>query len=420
MESLPDIEKKCIIIGASHAGVNCAFSLRRAGWSGHIEVFDKDDNLPYHKPPLSKAYLSAKEQAEIDLLFPAENYIENDIKLHLGKTIVSIDSNDKSISLDDGEKYKYDKLVLATGARPFIPIIEGLEMAENVFALRNLLDASGIAKAVSLSENKQVVVIGGGYIGLEIAASLKKSGAEITVLEREERVLPRVTAPEMSDFFTRLHKDHNVELLTNKNVIAIESTENYNTVMCDDNTSYRADIIVIGVGIQLNLELAHKANLEIENGIKVNEFCQTSNEHIFAIGDCTFHYNPRYERYVRLESVQNAVDQSKVAAAAICGKEVHYDTIPWFWSDQYDVKLQMVGLSYGYTEVIKRVEPGKGDQVCESCWYFKDEELLAVDAVNNAKAYVLGGKFIKSKQPIDKVKLRDISIPIKPKSFLKE
>ncbi|WP_262487476.1 NAD(P)/FAD-dependent oxidoreductase [Formosa haliotis] len=304
------------------------------------------------------------------------------------------------------------------GARPFIPPITGIETAKNLFPMRTYADAIHIKKALKASAQKRVVIIGGGYIGLETAASLKKMGADVTVLEREPRVLARITAPEMSEFFQDLHTENAVDVCTNKNVISIENTAHSNRIICDDNTTYLADVIVIGVGIKVNVELAQAAGLEIENGIKVDETCQTSNENIYAIGDCTFHFNPHYKRFIRLESVQNAVDQAKVAAAAICEQTVTYNTMPWFWSDQFDVKLQMVGLSTGYNQIIKRVELNHPRSL--SVWYFKDDELLAVDAVNNAKAYVLGGRFISGKQRIDKAKLQDSTIAITPRSILKD
>ncbi|RPD99103.1 pyridine nucleotide-disulfide oxidoreductase [Aureibaculum marinum] len=410
------VDKTCLIIGASHAGTNFAFALRREGWQGTIKIFDADSVFPYHKPPLSKAYFSNEDSSQVDLLFPKENYITDHIQLHLGKAVTLIDKEKKTIALEDGSIEEYDKLVIATGARPFIPKIKGINKAQNLYPLRTASHAIQIGEFIKTSKNKRVVIIGGGYIGLETAASLKKLGAKVVVLERENRVLARVTAPEMSNYFHTLHHQNGVELLTNKNVVSIENNDNGNTVFCDDYTNYRADLIVVGVGIKVNTELAEKAGLAIENGIKVDATAKTNNDHIYAIGDCTFHYNKHYNRFVRLESVQNAVDQAKVAAAAICGNRIEYDSIPWFWSDQYDVKLQMVGLSTGYKEVIERVE--LDNDKSRSVWYFKNDELLAVDAVNNPKAYVLGRRFIKSRQKINKTKLKDTAIPIKPNSFL--
>ncbi len=406
----------CVVIGASHAGINLAFALRREGWEGNIILYDIDKEFPYHRPPLSKAYLTSEEGTEQSLLFPKENYDDENITLKLGISVKSINRNDKSINLSDNTVQSYDKLVIATGARPFIPPIKGIETAQNLFPMRTAEDAVNIRKAFNASTKKRVIVIGGGYIGLETAASLKKLGAQVIVLEREERILARVTAPIMSEFFTELHQSNAIEILTSKNVISIETKNDINSVICDDNSKYEADLIVVGVGIKVNTELAQEADLVIENGIKVDATARTNDEHIYAIGDCSNHYNPHYKTNVRLESVQNAVDQAKTAAKAICGQEdVVYDTIPWFWSDQFDVKLQMVGLSNGYNDIVIRKEETKNSF---STWYFRDEELLAVDAVNFAKAYMLGTRFIKSGQLINKTKLSDTTIPFKPNSFI--
>ncbi|TDT47333.1 3-phenylpropionate/trans-cinnamate dioxygenase ferredoxin reductase subunit [Maribacter spongiicola] len=407
--------KICVVIGASHAGVNFAFALRKEGWEGEIILFDRDPEFPYHRPPLSKAYLTSEEGTTQDLLFPKQNYETDRVSLRLGETVSSINRKEKSITISDGSVQQYDKLVLTTGARPFIPPIKGLNTAKRVFAMRTAEDAINIRKSLNKYHNK-VVIIGGGYIGLETAASLSKLGASVTVLEREERVLSRVTAPEMSTYFKELHQQHGVSLRSNKNVTSVDFNSYINEVQCDDGSSYKADIIIVGVGIIVNTELAEEAGLEIENGIKVDANCKTNDEDIYALGDCTFHYNPHYKKYIRLESVQNAVDQAKVAAKSICGEAVTYNAIPWFWSDQYDVKLQMVGLSQGYNHTIKRIETDRDN--CQSVWYFKDDELLAVDAINNAKAYMLGTRFIQKNQKIDKHKLSDISIAITPTSFI--
>lgn len=411
-------EKICVVIGASHGGVNLAFSLRKEGWEGFIVVFDKDPAIPYHRPPLSKAYLTSNEGIEKNLLKSAQAYEKENISLNLGVAIVEINRREQSILLDDGTVHKYDKLVIATGARPIIPPIEGIKKAKKLFPLRTIQNVENIKTALLSSAKKRVVVIGGGYIGLETAASLKKLGAVVTVLEREERILARVTAPVMSEFFQNLHDSNGVSVLTNKNVAKIETYATENKVVCSDGSSFLADIIIVGVGIHVNLELAKTAGLEIDNAIKVDETTRTNDENIYAIGDCTYHFNPHYERYIRLESVQNAVDQAKVAAAAICGGLPVYDTIPWFWSDQYDVKLQMVGLSTGYNKALKRTEAG--DVTKFSIWYFKDETLLAVDAVNNAKAYVFGMKFIKERKKINQTNLIDATIDFKPKNLLLE
>ncbi len=410
--------KVCVIIGASHAGVNFAFALRTEGWEGDIVLIDADATLPYHRPPLSKAYLASDGGITQNLLKSADSYQKEGISLRLGVWAESINRADKKVHLNDGSAQVYDKLVLATGASPIIPPIPGIDTASNLFSLRTAEDVTNIRKAMNASESKRVIVIGGGYIGLETAASLKKLGAAVTVLEREERVLSRVTAPEISQFFTNLHTQHGVEIFADKNVVSIETENGLNTIICSDDSRFNADIIVVGAGIRVNTSLAVAAGLAVENGIKVNDKAETSDEDIYAIGDCTFHHNPHYNRFIRLESVQNAVDQAKVAAAAIAGKETTYDTIPWFWSDQYDVKLQMVGLSEGYNRILVRKEAGEDTKF--SVWYFKDDELLAVDAVNSAKAYVIGTKFIREGKKVDTSKLVDPSASLKPANLLAE
>lgn len=407
-------EAICVIIGASHGGANLAFSLRKEGWLGHIKLIDIDPELPYHRPPLSKGFLSTDGGIGNFLLKPASAYEKENIELHLGKKVVSIDKNQKTVKLDDDLEIKYDKLVLSTGARPFVPPIAGLDSARNVNFLRTAADVFKIKEAFQSCVSKNILIIGGGYIGLEIAASLRKLGGNVTLLEREERILARVTAPEMSIFFHDLHTQNGVAIFTQKQVESVNQSDGINSVICSDGSTFDSEMIILGVGIRVNTELAENIGLTIENGIKGDETGRTSDPNIYAIGDCSFHYNPHYGRFVRLESVQNAVDQGKVAAASICGKETKYETIPWFWSDQYDIKLQMVGLSTGYNEVILRKE----EEYKLSAWYFKDEELLAVDSVNNAKAYVLGTKILKEKGLVIKEVLQDISKPLSINSLL--
>lgn len=406
----------CVVIGASHGGVNLAFNLRKSGWTGDIILFDADPALPYHRPPLSKAYLTSSDNIQSNALKSLQAYEKENISLNLGVKVAAINRTENTITLDDGTLQAYDKLVLATGARPLMPPIQGIETASHLYPLRTAADVDNIRAAINRKPQQKVVIIGGGYIGLETAASMKKLGAEVTVLEREPRILARVTAPEMSEFFQTLHAENQVDVFTGKNVISIETEQSSNRVLCSDGSEYPADIIIVGVGIRVNLELAEDAGLEIENGIRVDQQARTNDVNIYAIGDCSFHHNPHYGCDIRLESVQNAVDQSKVAAAAICGKTANYDTIPWFWSDQYDVKLQMVGLSTGYNNLLIRKEDSDTHKF--SVWYFHNDTLLAVDAVNNAKAYVLGTKFIKSGEKLDKAKLEDNTVDLKPANLL--
>lgn len=406
----------CVIVGASHAGVNAAFALRKEGWEGEITLVDIDPMLPYHRPPLSKALLANEEPVEKYCLKSADSYTGENISLKLGYKVEAIDRKQQSVSLVGGELLPYKKLILATGARALVPPIEGIETSTNLYFLRTASDALHIRERLQHSPQKRVVVIGGGYIGLEVAASLRKLDVEVTVLEREDRLMARVTAPELSDYFQGLHEENGGKICTGKTVTKIEPLGNGSKVICADGSSFLADIVVVGVGILVNTELAEQAGLEIEDGIKVDATARTSDAHIYAIGDCSFHYNPHYNQYIRLESVQNAVDQAKVAAAAICGKDVTYDAIPWFWSDQYDVKLQMVGLSQGYDEALVRRE--SNNHKAFSIWYFKEGNLLAVDAVNNARAYMMGTKIIERNKRIDKSKLIDPEVELRPANFL--
>lgn len=401
--------KTCVVIGASHAGVNFAFALRKEGWEGNIVLFDKDKALPYHRPPLSKKYLELEDSIQNNLLKPEDSYLKENMSLRLGKSVTKINREDQIITLEDGEVQSYDTLVLATGARAFVPPIKGLKDGNNIFTLRNIADVNGIREALNTSTSKKVVVIGGGYIGLETAASLKKLGADVTVLEREERILARVTTPYLSNFFHNLHESNGVKIYANKGVVEISNEGGKNVVICGDGSSYEADLIIVGVGIKVNSQLAEDIGLNIENGIRVETTTQTSDKNIYAIGDCTYHYNTLYDKFVRLESVQNAVDQAKIAAKNICGESAIYDALPWFWSDQYDVKLQIVGLSDAHDNTVVRLE---GDKKF-SIWYFKGDTLLAVDSVNNAKSYVFGTKYIKSKAILDKLKLADPNSELK-------
>jgi 3-phenylpropionate/trans-cinnamate dioxygenase ferredoxin reductase component len=398
-------DKVCLIIGASHAGVNCAFALRKEGWKGKITLFDSDPFLPYHRPPLSKAFLKNEEGIEKYQLKPEASYIKEGIGLELGVRISQIDIQTKEIISEDGRRFFYDKLVLATGASSLIPPIKGLDFSKNIYPLRNAQDVLHIKSCFEKLKHKKVIIIGGGYIGLEIAASLMQLSAQVTLLEREERLLARVTSPEVSAYFQQVHQEKGVDIQTSQEVQEIKENNGILQVICKDKSVFEGEMIIIGVGIRVNTELAHEANLEIKNGIVVDEKCETNDSDIYAIGDNAFHYSLHYTRHIRLESVQNAVDQAKIAAKAICEKEdAVYDAIPWFWSDQYDLKLQMVGLIDGYTEVITREDPQ--DKNKRSTWFFKEDELISVQAVNDAKAYVYGTKLIKEKAGVNKEVLK--------------
>lgn len=399
-------------------GANCAMELRKQGWQGQIILIDVDAHIPYHRPPLSKAYLSMDDGAEFNPLFDKERYREEDITLKLGPTVTSVDSGNRVVTLDDGTVVDYDALVLATGASALIPPIEGISGCDKVRVLRNAGDAKAIQSDFKAAKNKRVVVIGGGYIGLETAASLKKMGGDVTVLEREERILARVAPRELARFFQKLHTENGVKIHTGVSALQVRQSSEGITVLCTDGSTYAADFILVGAGVRPNVSLAEQIGAALENGVKVNDQLQTSVDDVYAIGDVAQFYHPMYQKWMRLESVQNAVDQAKVVASNIVGNHKVYDALPWFWSDQFHIKLQMVGLSAGYTDLVVRTETDRED--CFSIWYFKEDKLLAVDAVNNGKAFVLGTKFLKNDTLVDKKKLGDSTFPFKPNVLIKQ
>ena len=278
-----------------------------------------------------------------------------------------------------------------------------------IYYLRNYNDVQQIKALVK--KGGKAIIIGGGYIGLEAAAVLNKLGMQVTILEMMSRVLQRVTAPEISEFYTRIHSEEGVDIRCGVGASGFEGNNNVTRVLCNDGSTFDADLVIIGIGIIPNIELAENAGLKIDNGIVVDEYTKTSNADIVAAGDCTYHYNAIYDRWIRLESVQNANDQARVAASTIVGKDKAYNTIPWFWSDQYDVKLQIAGLLQGYDEIIIR-----GDREGSrsfAAFYLNNGKLLAVDAINKAQEFMMGKRLITEKYDIDKDKLADEKVSIK-------
>lgn len=411
------VEKKtCVIIGASHAGATCAMELRKQGWEGSIILIDADDNLPYHRPPLSKAYLSF-EVTGFTPLFPKIRYDEENITLALGVAVISADATTRTLILDDGSRLRFDVLVLATGAAAKIPPLEGIAHFENIHVLRNAKDALALKSCLKKAKGKNIIVIGGGYIGLETAATINVMGGSVTILEREERLLARVASPELASFFQELHTKKGVIVKTGVSAHKIIQTDTGTIVEGTDGSFYPADIVLVGVGVEPNVAIAAELGAELENGIKVDHHLQTNVANVYAIGDAAEFYHPIYKQRIRLESVQNAVDQAKIAVSNIVGVKTTFDAVPWFWSDQFHIKLQIVGLSKGYSDFVVRIEDDKED--CFSIWYFKDETLMAVDAVNNGKAFVLGTKFIRNNTLVDKMKLADSATPFKPDTLIK-
>ncbi len=309
--------------------------------------------------------------------------------------------------MEDGAEVPYTKLALTTGSRVRKINIPGTHLG-GVFYLRDLDDVDRIRKYAG--KGKKAVIVGGGYIGLETAAALRKLGMEVTVLEALPRVLQRVTAPEISNFYQRVHQEEGVEIFTDTAVEALHGEGDVQSVHCEGGRTLDADLVIIGIGIIPETELAEEAGLEVDNGIVVDEYARTSDHDIVAAGDCTFHYNPIYDRKLRLESVQNAVDQAKVAAATLCGKLEAYNALPWFWSDQYDLKLQIAGLSQGFDQVIVRGDLESARSF--AAFYLQNGQLIAVDAVNRPKDFMVSRRAIVNKISPDPKQLADDSIAI--------
>jgi 3-phenylpropionate/trans-cinnamate dioxygenase ferredoxin reductase subunit len=373
----------CVIIGASHAAAQLAHSLRTAGWEGKISIIGDEPQAPYHRPPLSKAYLMGDKTKDELLIRPHNFYAKQDIDLVLGSRVTRIDRKNKVVELHDGASIPYTKLALTTGARVRKIPLPGCEK-DGVFYLRDMNDIDQIQHFTG--PGKSAVIIGGGYIGLETAAALRKLEMNVTVLEALPRVLQRVTAPEISAFYQRVHTEEGVKIITEAQVESIQGEAVVSGVKFADGTVIDADMVIIGVGVIPNTELAEEAGLEIDNGIVVDEYARTNDPDIVAAGDVTMHYNPIYDCKLRLESVQNATDQAKTAANTLCEKLEPYKALPWFWSDQYDLKLQIAGLSRGFDNVVIRGSTETGRSF--AAFYFTGDKLLAVDAVNSPKEFM--------------------------------
>lgn len=402
------MKRKCVIIGASHAGGQAAVSLRQSGWEDDILLIGEEPYLPYHRPPLSKDFLlGGKDLSEI-LIRPQSTYETANIECVLGQCVHQIDRKDKLVFLGQEHVIAYDKVIVATGARPRKLPIKGADLP-NVFYLRNADDVLAIKAQVQAG--KKAVIIGGGYIGLEAAASLSKQGMLVTVLEMEDRILQRVTAPVMSEFYKKIHEEEGVVIVENCSAIEIQK----GLTVLTSNGEFEGDMVIVGIGVVPNIEVAEKSGLDVGNGIVVNPFMQTSDSDIYAIGDVAWHHNEMYNTDLRLESVPNATEQAKTAALHICGKDKPYNALPWFWSDQFDLKLQIAGMSSGYDDVVLRGAPASGRSF--AAFYFKQDKLLAVDAVNRPQEYMVGKRLIGLDKPIDKKALADETVALK--TFLK-
>jgi len=376
-----------VIIGAGQGAGQAAASLRQAKYEGDITLIGDEAYPPYQRPPLSKAYLSGELPIERVYVRAEKFYTDKNIDLKTNTRVESIDPQGKSVTTDSGETIAYEKLLIATGSRPRKLSIAGSDL-QGIHYLRTISDVDAIKDSMSTAKN--IVIVGGGYIGLEVASVAVSSDLNVTVMEMEGRILQRVTTPEMSAFYHKLHTNRGLNILTNSTVSGFTGTDKTNGVLfkneAGEESEIPADLVIVGIGIIPNIELAEVAGIHCDNGIVVDDHCRTSMQDVYAIGDCCNHPNPILNRRLRLESVPNAMEQARVASANILGDDKVYAAVPWFWSDQYELKLQMVGFSAdGDTQVVR----GDMDTNQFAVFYLKDNAVVAVDAVNSPKEFMI-------------------------------
>lgn len=393
-----------VIVGAGHAAGQAAASLRQQGYEGEIIIIGDEPHIPYQRPPLSKQYLSGEHGLERVYLRPAKFYEDKNVTVKTDTRVEAVDVSGRTVTTDAGETIAYDKLLLATGARPRELTIPGHDL-RGIHYLRSIDDVDAIR--ADMEPGKRLVIVGGGYVGLEVAAVAVEHGLEVHVLEMEQRILQRVTTERMSAFYHNLHESRGVHIHTRAAVTAFKGSGHVEGVLCDD-VEFPADMVIVGIGVIPNTELARDAGIECDNGIVVDDHCRTSAADVFAAGDCTNHPNPLLGRRLRLESVPNAMEQARVAAANMCGHDKNYASIPWFWSDQYELKLQMVGFSAdGDTEVVRGEEASNEFAV----FYLKDGAVVAVDAVNSPREFMICKQLIGT--PVDPKVLADPDTDLK-------
>ncbi len=398
---------KIVIAGAGHAAGQVVTTLRQLKFAGRIVLVGDEPWLPYQRPPLSKKFLAGDMPAERLFIKPPSFYDDPAIELRLSSRITAIDREEKQLRLENAEPITYDKLVLALGSRAVRLPVAGTDL-KGVHYLRSIADVESIR--AEMETRRRLVVIGAGYIGLEVAAVARQRGLEVTVVEMADRVMSRVVSPEISDFYQIEHTNQGVTLRLGTEVTELTGKKRVKGVVTSSDEVIPADFVVIGIGITPNTELAADAGLDVDDGIVVDERGCSGDPDIFAIGDCTRHPNGIYKRNLRLESVHNALEQAKTVAHNLCGQETTYSEVPWFWSDQYDLKLQIAGLSEGYDDIVIRGNPAEKSF---ACLYLKDHRLIAVDAVNAPKEFVQSKPLIRDHTRIDAKKLADSTAELK-------
>ncbi len=401
--------ERVIIVGGGQAAGQAAASLRQEGYEGAVLMLTEEGHIPYQRPPLSKQFLAGEQDIERVYLRPEKFYADNNVEIRTDARVEKLDLDGHQLSLAGGESLEFSKLILATGAR--VRRLENFPGGEldGVAYLRTLDDAQALKDALSKAQN--LVVVGGGYIGLEVAAVAVAAGASVTVLEMMSRILQRVATPQLSDFYTNTHTAHGVSIKTDAKAVEFIGENGALTgVQLEDGTVLPADLVVVGIGVLPNVELAEAAGLACDNGIVVDAQCATSHPDVFAAGDCTNHPNSFAGKNIRLESVPNAMEQARVAAAMVCGKDKTYESEPWFWSDQYDVKLQMAGFSEGADSQVQRGDLASGAGIT---FHLKGGVVIGADAINSVRDFLACRKLVAGKVAPDVTKLADPEVPLK-------
>ena len=407
------IESDVIIVGAGQAGSDLTGALRQQGYTGSITLVGDESYPPYRRPPLSKTFLAGEASLESLYLKSSEAYERQQIDCRYGIGVESVDRDTRSLRLFDGTLMRYRHLVLATGGRARRLSLPGANHP-NVHYVRTVDDIVRLKE--QFLPGKRLLIIGGGYIGLEAASVGIKKHLDVTLVEALPRVLARVTAPELSAFYEHAHRSRGVKILTGVGVHAFEGDPLVDTVVLSDGARVPVEVVIVGIGLIPNTELAEAANLEVSNGIVVDAYTRTADAAVYAIGDCCSHENTFLKRRVRLESVPNAAEQARVCAATISGKPVPYGAVPWFWSDQYNLKLQMVGLSQGYDEIAIRGDLSK-ESFC--MFYLLKGVVIAADAVNRPAEFMASKKIVAESIRATPAQLKDESSPLKSLSAVK-
>jgi 3-phenylpropionate/trans-cinnamate dioxygenase ferredoxin reductase component len=395
------MDEHLVIVGAGQAAAQAIQTLRQNDSAGRISLVGAEGFPPYQRPPLSKKYLAGTFERDRLYLKPPPFYESRDVDLLLGSRAARLERGAQIVRLDDGRELSYDRMLLATGSRPRRIDLPGADLP-GIHYLRSIEDADGIAAAVR--PGAQAVIVGAGYIGLEVAAVLRGLGLEVTVLEAANRVMGRVVCPQVSAFYERRHEAAGVTILTGTGVAGFRGDAAVEAVATTGGRTFPCDLVVVGIGVVPNIELASEAGLECSDGIHVDTCARTSDPRIVAAGDCTIHPHPFAKRKIRLESVHNAVEQAKAAAFSILGREQPFVDVPWFWSDQYDLKLQIAGLSLDYDEVVVRGDLASGRF---AVYYLAEGRPVAIDAVNSPRDFMNGKKLLAEKPLVTPAQIAD-------------